>query len=136
MLRIADGRNSSAAFSLSSGTLGAALAAALSVPLPGPSDSAPSLHVNHIPSIAVSYGVVSRPFSPKALELSHDAAVDVCNRLWNDWGYDDADRQYPVQIYSVNVPIVEDALLSENRVICWTSTWRNAYGSLFKTTKL
>ncbi|ORY32520.1 survival protein sure-like phosphatase/nucleotidase [Naematelia encephala] len=132
------GRNSSTAFALSSGTLGAALAGALSVPLPGPTPSELSLHVEHIPCIAVSYGVVARPVPPKALEYSHDVAVDVCDRLWRNWGYEGepGPSRRRVQIYSINVPIVEEALEPQNRKVVWTTMWRNAYGQLFKTTKL
>ncbi|EIW70773.1 hypothetical protein TREMEDRAFT_68211 [Tremella mesenterica DSM 1558] len=125
------GRNSSAAFSLSSGTLGAALAAALSVPLPGPS-SGPSLHIDHIPSIAISYGVVDRPIPPRAIELAHEAAVEVCKRLWDDWGYESLNPRRRVQVYSVNIPLVEDKLETINRKVCWATMWRNTYGGLFK----
>jgi tubulin--tyrosine ligase len=129
-----DGRNSSTAFALSSGTLGAALAATLSIPLPGPS-SGPSLHTDHIPCIAVSYGVVTRPVASRALELANDVSVDVCAKLWDDWGYED-DTGRRVQIYSINVPLVVEPLEKDRRKVCWTDMWRNAYGQLFKTTKL
>ncbi|WVQ82229.1 5'/3'-nucleotidase SurE [Cryptococcus sp. DSM 104549] len=132
------GRNSSTAFALSSGTLGAALAGALSVPLPGPFSGLPSLHTTHIPCIAVSYGVVTRPVTPRVLELATEAAVAVCQRLFDGWGWDDAPggKKGKVQIYSVNIPLVEASLEENARKVCWTNMWRNAYGQLFKTTKL
>ncbi|WVQ82228.1 5'/3'-nucleotidase SurE [Cryptococcus sp. DSM 104549] len=135
------GRNSSTAFALSSGTIGAALSGALSVPIPGPSDR-PSLHTEHIPCIAVSYCVVTRPFTPRILELSANVAADVCKRLVDGWGEDeklpkaDGERERGlVQIYSVNVPMVED-VLERGMPVCWTKLWRNAYGNLFKATTL
>ncbi|KAK4686130.1 hypothetical protein P7C73_g4002, partial [Tremellales sp. Uapishka_1] len=133
------GRNSSTAFSLSSGTLGAALAGALSPPLPGPFPSIPSLHPDHIPCIAVSYGVVTRPVTAATNQHAADISADICSRLWQDWGYErggEGDKRKRVQVYSINVPLVEDALTLANRKICWTKMWRNTYGQLFKTTKL
>jgi hypothetical protein len=127
-----DGRNSSTAFALSSGTLGAALAAALSTPH-AESSSSPA---RPIPAIAVSYGVVKRPCPPRAVELAHDVSVDVCERLWRDWGYEDAEKTRPVQVYSVNVPLVEEDLEAGKRKVVWTTMWRSTYGQLFKTTKL
>lgn len=134
-----DGRNSSTAFALSSGTLGAALAGSLSIPIVGPS-SGPSLHEAHIPCIALSYGVVTRPVSPHSLDLATDIAVDICSRLWDDWGWEvasdgDANRAR-VQVYSVNVPLVEEALREENRKVCWAKMWKSTYGRLFKVTEL
>ncbi|WWC70352.1 5'/3'-nucleotidase SurE [Kwoniella pini CBS 10737] len=132
------GRNSSTAFALSSGTLGAALAGALSVPLPGPSTGIPSLHVEHIPCIALSYGVVTRPVTSRVMELATDAAVDVCERLFGDWGYDEDHEKgrHLVQIYSVNIPLVESDLQKDKRKTAWTNMWRNSYGRLFKATTL
>ena len=128
-----DGRNTSTAFALSSGTLGAALGAVLAVPIPGPS-SQPSLHIDHIPAIALSYGVVKRPVDPNTIDLAHDGALDVCERLWNDWGNED-DEGHRVQVYSVNVPLVPDVLEKAKRKVVWTRMRRNAYGPLFQTTK-
>ncbi|WVR07178.1 5'/3'-nucleotidase SurE [Kwoniella sp. DSM 27419] len=132
------GRNSSTAFALSSGTLGAALAGALSVPVPGPSTGAPSLHKDHIPCIAVSYGVVTRPVTDHINEMATSAAVDVCERLYDDWGYDHDPNlgRHLVQIYSVNIPLVAEALEDANRKTVWTNMWRNSYGGLFKSTRL
>ena len=62
--------------------------------------------------------------------------MDVCKRLWEDWGYEDAGpSRRPVQVYSVNIPLLEHVLELETRKVCWTSMWRNAYGGLFKSTK-
>jgi tubulin--tyrosine ligase len=113
------------------------MAGALSVPIAGPDPDVPSLHIDHIPCIAVSYGVVTRPVSSLVMERAHDIAADVCERLWDDWGFEQgSEGKRPVQVYSVNVPLVEDALAPENIKVVWTRLWRNAYGRLFQKTKL
>jgi broad specificity polyphosphatase/5'/3'-nucleotidase SurE len=86
-----------------------------------------------MPSIAVSYGVVQRPVAQSTFDLAHDAAVDVCKRLFDDWGYEDHSKR-PVQVYSINIPLVEEALTPEKRKVCFTRMWRNTYGQLFKPT--
>lgn len=125
-----DGRNLSAAFALSSGTIGAAMAGALAVPLAGPSGPR-----TFMPSIALSYGVVERPVPPRALQLAHEVAVGVCKRLFDDWGWEDVDKRNPVQVYSVNVPLVTEAIERANRKVCFTTMWRNTYGQLFVPTQ-
>ncbi|KIR59468.1 5'/3'-nucleotidase SurE [Cryptococcus bacillisporus CA1873] len=124
------GRNSSTAFALSSGTVGAALAATLSVPLPGPPSSpspAPSLHTEHVPCIALSYAVVARPIAPRLLALAAETSVDVCKKLFDNWAQDSAPgRTGKVQIYSVNVPLVEQYLEKGNRKAVYTELWKNA----------
>jgi hypothetical protein len=125
------GRNSSAAFALSSGTIGAAMAGALAVPIAGPSGQKRSF----MPSIALSYGVVERPVPPRALELAHEVAVGVCKRLFDDWGWEDEAKRNPVQVYSVNVPLVTEAIERANRKVCFTTMWRNTYGQLFVPTQ-
>lgn len=131
-----DGRNSSTAFSLSSGTIGAALAGSMSVPLPGhPSDPSTSHHEHHIPNIAISYGVVARPCPPPATKLAHEVAVDICDHLWSNWGTEVVgSSKRPTQLYTVNIPLVEDWLLREKRKTVYAQMWRSSYGSLFKAT--
>lgn len=71
----------------------------------------------------------------RTIELAHDVSVDVCKRLFDDWGYEDEDSKRPVQVYSVNVPLVEVALEKERRKVCFTTFWRNTYGQLFVPTQ-
>lgn len=131
------GRNSSSAFTLSSGTIGATLSSALSA----------------YPSIAISYGVVTRPVSAKVTHLANEAAIEVVARLWADWGIDGSESapwkwaaegegestkqaekmRGKVQLYNVNLALVEDFLIKENRKTVWTKIARNGYGSLFKS---
>lgn len=37
-----------------------------------------------------------------------------------------------VDLYNVNIPMVEGLLSEEGLRICWTHMWRNSYGRLFK----
>lgn len=78
--------------------------------------------------------------------------MEIVQKLWNDWGYEcatpsaygpggAAQRQergqverHRTQLYTVNVPLVPDALTVEKRKTVWTNMWRSAYGSLFKQT--
>jgi tubulin--tyrosine ligase len=124
-----DGRNSSTAFALSSGTLGAAFAA----PLSGtPADMNSKDPMKPIPAIAISYGIVKRPVPARVSEMAADVSVDICERLWRDWGYEDSARKRAVQVYSVNVPLVEEDLEVGKRKVVWTNLWRSTYGPLFK----
>lgn len=118
---------------MSSGTIGASLAAALSVPIQGPAGPE-GPHRRVMPSIAVSYGVVQRPVPEGCTALACDVAVEVCRRLFADWGWEDREAQKPVQLYTVNIPLVPEALAPENRRICFTTMFRNTYGKLFEET--
>ncbi|KAG9236938.1 survival protein sure-like phosphatase/nucleotidase [Amylocarpus encephaloides] len=110
------GRNSTAVFSLSSGTLGGALEAA----------------VCKRKAIALSFAFFSMEI-PKKIDSAHDpeiiaAATSLSTKLiqylYDNWGAD-------VDVYSVNVPLVEDV---ESRKIMWTNMLQNywGHGSCFK----
>lgn len=106
------GRNTSSAFSLSSGTVGAAMDAALS---------------NHR-AIALSYGVFQRPISNSILEAANQIAITIIEKLWKSGFGDPEDRNFP-DLYSVNVPLVP-AILNEPKVI-WTTESVTRYARLF-----
>ncbi|KAJ7706154.1 survival protein sure-like phosphatase/nucleotidase [Mycena rosella] len=111
------GRNTSSAFALSSGTVGAALSASLS----------------KTRSIAVSYGTVVHPTPTSYFEPSHVLACRIIRYLWDNWGQDEGGlRAGEVDLYNVNIPLVEGLLTDEGLKILWTSMWRNSYGCLFK----
>ncbi|KZS92965.1 sure-like protein [Sistotremastrum niveocremeum HHB9708] len=114
------GRNTSAAFALSSGTIGASLSAALC----------------HVRSIAVSYGTVQRP-TPKELFIpAYVLSTQIVQKLWNNWGKDEGGlRDGEVDLYNVNLPMVPKLLSEEGMDICWTRIWRNEYGQLFRAPK-
>ena len=102
------------------------------------------------PSIAISYGVVTRPVAPRTIELATEAAVEVVQRLWADWGSDGTDvapwkyavgegeedeghrMKGKVQLYNVNLALIDEFLEKDKRKVVWTRIARNGYGSLFK----
>ncbi|KAI0757010.1 sure-like protein [Daedaleopsis nitida] len=111
------GRNSSAAFALSSGTIGAALSSALS----------------KVRSIALSYGTVVHPTPATFHEPAHQLGARIIGHLWENWGLDDGGlRQGEVDLYNVNIPMIDGLLREPGLPICWTRIWRNSYGRLFK----
>ncbi|KAJ7932376.1 survival protein sure-like phosphatase/nucleotidase [Mycena leptocephala] len=111
------GRNTSSAFALSSGTIGAALSASLS----------------KTRSIAVSYGTVVHPNPPAYFEPAHVLACRIIRYLYENWGHDEGGlRAGEVDLYNVNIPLIEDLLTDEGLKIIWTTMWRNSYGRLFK----
>ncbi|KAJ7038175.1 survival protein sure-like phosphatase/nucleotidase [Mycena alexandri] len=111
------GRNTSSAFALSSGTIGAALDGALT----------------KTRSIAVSYGTVVHPTPAAYFEPAHVLACRIITHLWDNWGNDDGGlRTGEVDLYNVNIPLVEGLSTDESLPIIWTSMWRNSYGRLFK----
>ncbi|GJE86092.1 survival protein sure-like phosphatase/nucleotidase [Phanerochaete sordida] len=110
------GRNSSAAFALSSGTIGAALSSSLS----------------KVRSIAVSYATITRPIPDAWFEPAHQLASGIIRHLWDNWGRDDRGiRNDEVDLYSINVPMLESLLGPADIPIYWTRMWRNSYGRLF-----
>jgi tubulin--tyrosine ligase len=104
------------------------------------------------PSIAISYGVVTRPVSTHTIELATEAACEVVQRLWADWGVDETEvapwkyaeneaeggqaqhwMKGKVQLYNVNLALIDEYLERGKRKVVWTRIARNGYGSLFKT---
>ncbi|PCH33616.1 sure-like protein [Wolfiporia cocos MD-104 SS10] len=111
------GRNSSAAFALSSGTIGAALSSSLS----------------KTRSIALSYGTVQHPTPPTLYEPAHRLGARIIGHLWANWGEDAGGlRAGEVDLYNVNIPMNDALLHVDGLPICWTRIWRNSYGRLFK----
>ncbi|KAG2044826.1 sure-like protein [Suillus americanus] len=111
------GRNSSAAFAMSSGTIGAAMSSALS----------------QIRSIAISYGTVLHPTPNELFEPADILSGRIIQYLWNNWGNDvGAMRNGEIDMYNVNVPMIMELLDPEGIDVHWTHMWRNSYGQLFK----
>lgn len=124
------GRNTGTAFALSSGTLGAAMAASLA----------------GVRSIAVSFGHFtanpptfadrSKARGPglepvelrKLAAKANKFAAELIQRLYTNW-----DNEPDVGCYSINVPLCETVTKPE---VVWTRIWENRYGPLFaaKTT--
>jgi tubulin---tyrosine ligase len=115
-IQILTSTNTIAAFALSSGTVGAALSSSLS----------------QIRSIAVSYGTVVHPTPSAFHEPAHCLAASVVNHLWSNWGKDETGlRDGEVDLYNLNIPMIEQLLTDEGLTIVWTTMWRNSYGRLF-----
>ncbi|GAA6001781.1 hypothetical protein JCM10207_002317 [Rhodosporidiobolus poonsookiae] len=108
------GRNTSTAFALSSGTLGAALSACIS----------------GAKAIAVSYGIMEgyKPPAPEFVTAAVDISCKIVRRLVElGWG-EGEDR---VDVYSVNVPLMPEIV--SNPQVRWTSMAQTRYGRLFKS---
>ncbi|KAG2154870.1 sure-like protein [Suillus clintonianus] len=111
------GRNSSAAFAMSSGTIGAAMSSALS----------------QVRSVAISYGTVLHPTPNELFEPAHILSARIIQYLWNNWGRDVGGmRNGEIDMYNVNVPMIMELLNPEGIDVHWTHMWRNSYGQLFK----
>jgi len=111
------GRNTSAAFALSSGTIGAALSSSLS----------------KVRAIALSYGTVVHPTPTEYFQPAHVLGCQIVHHLWDNWGSDESGlRSGEVDLYNVNIPLIEELLSDEGLKIYWTNMWRNSYGRLFK----
>lgn len=96
------GRNTTAVFALSSGTLGAALEAA----------------VCGYPSVALSFAFFDRNHDPVIVRAACAHAVRVVEGLWARW------EERGVPLYSVNVPLVEGV---GSREVHWTRVLANKW---------
>ena len=72
--------------------------------------------------------------TPQAyFEPAHSLGCRIINYLWNNWGEDECGlRDGEVDLYSVNIPLIEQILGVDGLKVCWTRLWRNSYGRLFK----
>ena len=102
------GRNTTAVFALSSGTLGGALEAA----------------VCGKRSIALSYAFFDRNHDPEIVSGASRMSLRVIERLMKDWSAD-------THLYSINVPLVKDV---EKAKVLWTDMLQNQWksGSCFQ----
>lgn len=93
-----------------------------------------SASLSKMRSIALSYGTVIHPTPNSYLDRAHDLAGRIINHLWCNWGSDDCGlRPGEVDLYSVNIPLIEELLAKGSLKIHWTTLWRNSYGSLFES---
>lgn len=86
------GRNTSTAFGLSSGTIGAGMVGGLS----------------GMPAIALSFGLMEgyKPPGQDLVDGAVRAACNVCKNLWElGWGDDSIEGKDRVDVYTVNVPV-------------------------------
>ncbi len=97
------GRNSTAIFSLSSGTIGGALEAAICGKK----------------AIALSYAFFSRDHDPEVIAGASRHSVKIVEHLYNNWGKD-------VDLYTINVPLIKNV---EQRKIMYTHMLQNYWTS-------
>lgn len=122
------GRNTTAAFALSSGTIGGALEAA----------------VCGVRSIALSFAFFTRQEGPQLIREACEHAVKIIDRLCQDWqvppqaggsrlldGSTDTNATETPDLYSINVPLKEGV---SNKPIRWTWMLDNKWptGSLYQ----
>lgn len=85
-------------------------------------------------AIALSYGTMLRSTPPTYFKPAHELACRIISHLWHNWGSDDGGlRRGEVDLYNVNIPMIEELLSEDGLQICWTSIWRNSYGRLFES---
>lgn len=113
------GRNTGTAFSVSSGTLGAALAGSL----------------GGVHGVAISYGhfatnpptleprdnvpKLSKEECTEVTALACKYCVSILQQLWDGWAND-----AQVQVYSINVPLCETLKVPK---VCWTRIWHSQH---------
>ena len=97
------GRNSTALFSLSSGTIGGAMEAA----------------VCRKKAIALSYAFYSRDHDPMLIAGASRLSVKLIEHLYNRWDQD-------VDLYTINVPLIEGV---EKHKILYANTLQNYWSS-------
>ncbi|KAK9459899.1 tubulin-tyrosine ligase family-domain-containing protein [Lipomyces oligophaga] len=103
------GRNSTAIFILSSGTIGAAMEGALC----------------GVKSIGISYAYSSRVHDPKQIALASRVSVNAIKHLYFNWPEDGS-----VDLYSINVPL--NPQLTEDVRYKYTSILPNRWGAAFE----
>ncbi|KAF9015184.1 survival protein sure-like phosphatase/nucleotidase [Cyathus striatus] len=86
------GRNTSSAFALSSGTIGAALSGSLS----------------KVRSIAISYGTMVHPTPTEYFDPAHILGTKVIKHLWDNWGVDDTVGPDAVEQKPTNLALLPD----------------------------
>jgi tubulin--tyrosine ligase len=104
------GRNTTAVFALSSGTLGGALEGA----------------VCNVRSIALSYAFFNRNHDPVIVQGATSAAVKTVEGLVANWDQNEKKSGQKIQLFSVNVPLKEGV---KNAKAVWTRMLLNTWSS-------
>jgi broad specificity polyphosphatase/5'/3'-nucleotidase SurE len=66
-------------------------------------------------------------------DSANELACRIINHLWHNWGSDDTGlRSGEVDLYNVNIPLIEGLLADGSLKVHWTTLWRNSYGRLFE----
>jgi len=92
-----------------------------------------SSSLSKIRSVALSYGTMVHPTPETYFDPAHNQGCRIINHLWNNWGKDECGlRDGEVDLYTVNIPLIEQLLGVDGLKVCWTRLFRNSYGQLFK----
>lgn len=82
-------------------------------------------------SIALSYGIFVHPNPPEFEAPAHALSARIIRKLWDNWGLDPTSpRNGEVELYNVNIPMVQDLLKEGSLEVVWTRIWRNRYASV------
>lgn len=111
------GKNTTAAYILSSGTIGAALEGA----------------IRGKKSIGVSYGYVTKDVEDEVLEKASEIAVKLVQYLYDNW--DSAAKNEKIDLYSVNVPLVPSILTKGQTKILYAPILQNRWTLTFTRAK-
>ena len=77
------------------------------------------------------------PVPEHLYEPANALAGRIIQKLWNQWGKDETGiRNKEVDLYNVNIPMVNALVSEEGMQVVWTKIWRNGYGRLFAPHKL
>ena len=81
-----------------------------------------------------SYGTVEKPTPQASLRpCTCPFCEKIIRHLWDNWGKDSVGlRNGEIDLYSVNIPMVQGLLSEDGLPIIWTRLWRNTYHRLFK----
>ncbi|KAF7791840.1 hypothetical protein EIP86_002864 [Pleurotus ostreatoroseus] len=75
---------------------------------------------------------IQNPTPREYFEPAHELSSRIICHLWKNWGADEGGiRNGEIDLYNVNIPMIEDLLADDGMPICWTRIWRNSYGRLF-----
>ncbi|GMM36273.1 hypothetical protein DASC09_035980 [Saccharomycopsis crataegensis] len=107
------GKNATASYILSSGTIGAALEGA----------------IHSKKAIGISYGYITRDVPDEVLEKAAEISVKLVKYLYENWGTKEGQK---VDLYSINIPLVETLLEKERTKIFYTPILQNRWVSIFK----
>ena len=92
-----------------------------------------SSSLSKIRSVALSYGTMIHPTPEAYFNPAHNQGCRIINHLWNNWGEDECGlRDGEIDLYTVNIPLIEKILAVDGLKVCWTRLFRNSYGQLFK----
>jgi tubulin---tyrosine ligase len=92
-----------------------------------------SAALSRTPAIAVSYGNVIHPTPTELHQPAHNLSVRIVEYLWTNWAkVPEGIRDGQVELYNVNLPMIQKLVDPEGLQVYWTPMWRSSYGRLFK----